>query len=65
MKLTDAEIRAMKRFASSMADHIPPCPWNPFPLDSEWGRKIEADWRRNQLYGRQALNTSKGGNDHR
>ena len=55
MKLTDAEIRAMKRFASSMADHIPPCPWNPFPRNSEWGRKIEAYWRRYQLAALRAL----------
>lgn len=48
MKLTKAERRAMERFAAALIERIPPCPWNPFPRDSEWGRKIEAYWQRDQ-----------------
>lgn len=42
-------IEAMKNAARAMIDYIEPCPWNPFPRDSPWGREIERQYRKDQI----------------
>lgn len=43
-KLTDSEITCMREYGWVLAQYIPPCPWNPFPHDSDGGRKIEQQY---------------------
>lgn len=37
----------MRRYAQAVEDAwIEPCPWNPFPSESPWGRAIEEGYRK-------------------
>ncbi len=47
--MTPVQIEAMRNAVAAMLDYIPPCPWNPFPLDCKWGRMIEDEYRREQI----------------
>lgn len=43
------QIEVMKKYAEAMINYIPPCPWNPFPISSKWGRQIEEQYRKDQI----------------
>lgn len=53
--MTSVQIEAMKKYAESLIGYISPCPWNPFPRDSKWGRQIEEQYRRDQINKRLGL----------
>lgn len=53
--MTPVQIETMKKYAEAMIDYIPPCPWNPFPRTSKWGRQIEEQYRRDQIAKRLGL----------
>ncbi len=36
------------------------CPWNPFPADSIWGRRLDQDYRRDQR--QHTMNAEERGN---
>lgn len=55
--MTTVQTEAMKKYAETMIDYIPPCPWNPFPRDSEWGQQIERGWRKFQASKRRRIDS--------
>lgn len=59
-KLTELPpIEVIEAYGRAFASYIGPCPWNPFPRSSEWGRKIEEYYREDQTRRRAALEASR------
>jgi hypothetical protein len=56
VKLTDYA----RRYAEHAMNYIGPCPWNPFPRNSHWGRMIDDAYRRDELCRRRAIFQSEG-----
>jgi hypothetical protein len=45
----DAEQQYWLAYAQAQIDYVGPCPWNPFPRTSPWGRGIDESYRRQQI----------------
>lgn len=58
MKLTEAQKSAAIAYGRVLQERIPPCPWNPFPRDSDWGREIERHYVEAELKRRRAGRTA-------
>lgn len=44
----DIRGRDLSDIAQAISERVPPCPWNPFPWDSPWGREIERRYQEEQ-----------------
>ncbi|NNM75008.1 hypothetical protein [Enterovirga aerilata] len=60
LRLADIRPEHLKAMAEGIRKRARHCPWNPFPADSPWGRKIEEAYARQQA-GRLALQEDRNG----
>lgn len=60
--MSEPQMDALLAHGRALFDYIPPCPWNPFPRDSPWGRKIEFAYRLDQHHKRRRLALKESSN---
>jgi len=54
MKLTSYNHDILRAYANAILMSPHRCPWNPFPANSPWGKRIDEHYRRD-IAGRLAL----------